>query len=66
MSQPSEKQIFRAIIAAQDRYEIEGEIEIDDPGTMKLASLISAADDWKKEGGFYVMAWVWVDKKEIL
>lgn len=41
---------------ARDEHQSDGEVEIDDP------TIVS----WSSDGGAYVMAWVWVDGKEVV
>lgn len=60
-TQPNEKQIEAAFKWAKEHMEVEGTVEIDVPEKdSPVAHIISACDDWKSEGGFYVKAWVWV------
>lgn len=61
MKPPTLKQIRKAVEIVRESVEVEGHIEIDDdPQTVDDANkMISACDDWRAEGGFYVKAWVW-------
>lgn len=69
MPKPTTDEIRFAITSARTDYGIEGKIEIEDgpksfdvaPSQIDLSSLISACDNWREEGGFYVKAWVWVE-----
>lgn len=56
---PNLKEITRAIQWAKENFEKEGSLEIDEPSD-NPHSQISACDNWREEGGFYVKAWIWV------
>ncbi len=58
---PTLKQIRKAVEIVRESVEVEGHIEVDDtPETLERAeSMISACEDWRGEGGFYVKTWVW-------
>lgn len=62
------KEMRAAIEAAQNNFEVEGELEIDDApdDDKELETVVSVVEDWRKNtGGMYVKAWVWVTEEQI-
>jgi len=63
---PSTKLIRKAMLFAHEQFASEGQLEIDsDYPDSRLPDAISACDEWKEEGGFYVKAWVWVSLDDL-